>query len=117
MTPSPPSWPNLQTRAQSVIEAVLAELPPEVLVEAQKVPCLFERECAEDPDIFGTYGHFEPGEVSPANGPIILYLATIADYCDEEGEDYETEVRLTYLHELGHHLGWDEGDLEERGLD
>jgi predicted Zn-dependent protease with MMP-like domain len=112
-----PTWDNLQIRAQRVIEEVLGELPPEVLVEARKVPCLFETECADDPDIFGTYGHFEPGEVSPANGPIVLYLATIADYCDEEGEDYETEVRLTYLHELGHHLGWDEGDLEERGLE
>jgi predicted Zn-dependent protease with MMP-like domain len=26
-------------------------------------------------------------------------------------------VRLTYLHELGHFLGWDESDLEIRGLD
>jgi predicted Zn-dependent protease with MMP-like domain len=92
-------------------------LPPEVLAEARKVPYLFETQCADDPDIFGIYGYFEPGEISPANGPIILYLETIADYCEEEGEDYETEVRLTYLHELGHHFGWDEGDLEERGLE
>jgi len=35
---------------------------------------------------------------------IILYLATIADFCAEEGEDFASEVRLTYLHELGHHL-------------
>lgn len=111
------SWRHLQSRAQRVIEAILAELPAEVLTEARKVPCLFEPRCAEDPDIFGIYGYFEPGEISPANGPIILYLETIADYCDEEGGDYETEVRLTYLHELGHHFGWDEGDLEERGLE
>jgi len=26
-------------------------------------------------------------------------------------------VRITYLHELGHYLGWDESDLEARGLD
>lgn len=26
------------------------------------------------------------------------------------------KFRLTYLHELGHYLGWDEGDLERRGL-
>ena len=109
-------WKTLQAQAQRVVEATIAQFPPEIRAEAQKVPVLFEEECKEDPDILGTYGHFMPGEVSEANGPIILYLATIANFCDDEGEDFDEEVRLTYLHELGHHLGWDEGDLEERGL-
>jgi len=113
---NPDDWDELQERAEQVVNATIAELPPEVRAEAEKVPCLFEVENANDPDILGTYGHFEPGEISPANGPIVLYLATIADFCDDEGEDFEEEVRVTYLHELGHHLGWDEGDLEERGL-
>jgi len=30
---------------------------------------------------------------------------------------YREEVRVTYLHELGHYLGWDEDDLTARGLD
>jgi predicted Zn-dependent protease with MMP-like domain len=110
------SWEELKAEAQRAIEATLAELPPEVREEAQKVPILFEEVCQEDPEILGTYGHFVLGEISEANGPIILYLGTIDDYCIEEGEDFPTEVRLTYLHELGHHLGWDEDDLEERGL-
>ena len=42
--------------------------------------------------------------------------AAIDEFCADEGEDFDDEVRLTYLHELGHHLGWDEGDLEARGL-
>jgi predicted Zn-dependent protease with MMP-like domain len=113
---TPALWEKLKALAQDAVERTIAELPSEVLAEARKVPVLFERSCLEDPDILGTYGHFEPGEVSPANGPIILYLATIDDYCDEEGEDFPAEVRLTYLHELGHHLGWDEDDLEARGL-
>ena len=110
-------WEELKAQAESVIEKTIAELPPEVRAEAQKVPCLFEKVCKDDPEILGTYGHFMPGEVSEANGPIVLYLATIEDYCEEEGEDFEEEVRLTYLHELGHHFGWDEDDLEERGLE
>jgi len=113
---TPALWEKLKARAQVVIDRTIAELPPEILAEAQKVPVLFERQCDDDPDILGTYGHFEPGEVSPANGPIILYLGTIEAYCAEEGENFPSEVRLTYLHELGHHLGWDEGDLEARGL-
>lgn len=110
-------WEKLKAQAQRVIEKTIAELPPDILAEAQKVPFLFEMECEEDPEILGSYGHFVPGEVGDSNGPIILYLAAIEDFCAEEGEDFSSEVRLTYLHELGHHLGWDEGDLEERGLE
>lgn len=32
-------------------------------------------------------------------------------------EEMEEEIRITVLHEIGHHLGWDEKDLEERGLE
>jgi predicted Zn-dependent protease with MMP-like domain len=113
---TPARWEQLKAEAGRVIEQTIAELPPDILAEARQVPVIFEKECEHDPEILGTYGHFEPGEVSPANGPIILYLLAIEDYCAEEEEDLATEVRLTYLHELGHHLGWDEGDLEERGL-
>ena len=113
---TPARWEMLKARAGSVIEKTIDELPPEIVAEAQKVPVLFERENAQDPDLLGIYCEFAPGEVSDANGPIILYLATIDDYCAGEGEDFSAEVRLTYLHELGHHLGWDEGDLEARGL-
>jgi predicted Zn-dependent protease with MMP-like domain len=31
-------------------------------------------------------------------------------------EELEEEIRITVLHEVGHHLGWDEEELEERGL-
>jgi predicted Zn-dependent protease with MMP-like domain len=113
---TPARWERLKARAGDVVEKTIAELPAEVLAEAQKVPVLFEPESKTDPDILGTYGHFTLNEVGEANGPIVLYLATIQDYCAEEGGDFATEVRLTYLHELGHHLGWDEDDLEARGL-
>ena len=113
---TPARWESLKARAEAVIEKTMAELPPEVLAEARKVPVLFEKDCKTDPDILGTYGHFTPNEIGEANGPIILYLDTIEDYCAGEGSDFSTEVRLTYLHELGHHFGWDEDDLEARGL-
>ena len=111
------SWAKLETRARGVVDQTIAELPPEIRDVARQIPCLFQEHCIEDPEILGIYGDFSPGEVSEANGPIILYLETIRDYCREEGSDFATEVRLTYLHELGHHFGWDEGDLEERGLE
>ena len=114
---NPPSWQKLCRQAERVVAATLAELPPEIFREAERVPCLFEEYCPDDPEILGIYGHFTPGELSETNGPIILYLRAIEDFCFDEDADFETEVRLTFLHELGHHFGWDEGDLEARGLD
>jgi predicted Zn-dependent protease with MMP-like domain len=113
---TPARWEALKAEAADIVATTVAELPAEIRAEALKVPCLFEPENHDDPDLLGLYCDFVPGEVSEANGPIILYLATIADYCAEEESDFAGEVRLTYLHELGHHLGWDEGDLEARGL-
>jgi len=102
--------------ARRVVAATLAELPRELQTEARGVPCLFQEWNEDDPDLLGLYSDFAPGEVSEANGPIILYLGAIEEYCAEEGGDFEEEVRLTFLHELGHHFGWGEGELEERGL-
>jgi predicted Zn-dependent protease with MMP-like domain len=110
------AWKRLEDSARRIIEATLEELPKEIRAQAQEIPCLFEPFCPEDPEILGIYGNFSPGEMSGANGPIILYLETIEDYCREEDSDFAAEVRLTFLHELGHHFGWDEDDLESRGL-
>jgi len=113
---TPARWEKLRARAEAVVAATLADFPPEIREEAEKVPVILDRICEDDPELLGQYNFFEPGEVSPANGPISLYLETIDEFCQDEGVDFEDEVRITYLHELGHHLGWDEGDLEERGL-
>jgi len=115
---NPAKWEALKARAQRVIDQTLAELPSDILAEAKKVPYLFEPYAEEDPDLLGIYaGDFMPGEMSAANGPIVLYLAAIEEFCLDEEVEFADEVRVTYLHELGHHFGWDEDDLEERGLE
>jgi predicted Zn-dependent protease with MMP-like domain len=45
---------------------------------------------------------------------IILYHRPLMAACDSE-EELEREIRTTVLHEIGHHLGIDEGRLEELG--
>lgn len=107
----------LEEIARRVVEQIHGELPPDLAREAREIPCLFADYCPDDPEILGTYGSLEPGHLSETNGPIILYLEAIADFCEEEDTDFAEEIRITYLHELGHHFGWDEGDLEERGLE
>ena len=46
----------------------------------------------------------------------ILFLENLWWEACEKETDYRREVRTTFLHELGHYLGLEEIDLEERGL-
>jgi len=64
----------------------------------------------------GVYHNFTPGVKSDHNGPIVLFLKSIEAYCADENLDFEEKVRFTYLHELGHHFGWDEVDLARHSL-
>lgn len=48
---------------------------------------------------------------------ILLYTANLWDFSGERLEAYREEVRLTFLHELGHFLGWDEDQVADRGLE
>jgi predicted Zn-dependent protease with MMP-like domain len=59
----------------------------------------------------------EPAAQDATPPQIFLYLENILDYTEGDPALFREEIRLTYLHELGHYLGWDEDDLAARGLD
>ena len=54
---------------------------------------------------------------NPTPPQILLYLESLWDFAEKDAEIFREEVRLTYLHELGHYFGWDEDELAARGLD
>ena len=109
--------------AEEAVRDCLAKLPMTIRVEAERIPCLM-REWHPDVadgdetarELLGEYIGYEEDRVGELYGPIVLYLRAIQLYCREEGLCFEEEVRVTYLHELGHHFGWDENDIAERGL-
>ena len=109
-------WAQLFEEAERVVREAIEAMPPELRAEAERVPCLLERWPPEGEEVLGRCLSFEEHFISDAPGPLVLYLGTIAEECQELGLDYADEVRITFLHELGHHLGLDEADLEERGL-
>lgn len=113
-----PDWIKLQNLASKVVGTTIQSLPAELRSTAEKTPCLFHRwsEEVEGTEILGSYSGFEAGQMQDGSGRITLFLGDIYLFCEEEDLDFEEEVRKTWLHEFGHHLGWDEGDLEERGL-
>lgn len=112
-------WDALCSRARAAIEEVIAEMPGEIRAEALEVPYLLEERAEDKGDGYrtlGTYHNFTPGRKSEFKGPIFLYLKTIEEIAAEKNEDFAAKVKTTYLHELGHHFGWDEVDLVRHGL-
>jgi len=109
-------WERLFAEAHRIVQETVARMPLELRVEAERVPCLFETWPPDDEEVLGRCLSFEEQVISDAPGPIILYLGTIHQECEELGLAFAEEVRITFLHEFGHHLGLDEADLEERGL-
>lgn len=122
------TFPQLAAIATQVVARTEARLPSEIRAAAAGVPVCYESHpndgiLAEgfEPDILGMFvGHEHGGEhtEAPTMPPqILLFLDNIWDLADGDELTFRDEVRLTYLHELGHYLGWDEDEVARRGLE
>lgn len=119
-------FPQLLQRAARVVSRIQRALPAPLREPVAALPVIYERvpgpEWAADgvdADTLGPFigpAHGEDPGLDPLPAQIILYLDNIWDYADADAAMYDDEVRTTYLHELGHYLRLDEGDLERRGL-
>lgn len=112
-------WEKQFRVADAVIRELIPTLPAVIRKEAEIVPFILEKWPPEGgpPNILGLYlGQYHPGVISASPGPIKVFVGTHYEFCEREGIDFAEEIRRTYLHELGHHLGLDEFDLEERGI-
>ncbi|MES2996338.1 MAG: metallopeptidase family protein [Verrucomicrobiota bacterium] len=112
--------------AQEEVTAILKALPDDISSAAAAVPVSYETAPGAEPldaslegDELGLFeGHTTAEEPDPADLPRIrLFLGNIWDWVEEDEQDFRDEVGTTYLHELGHYLGWDEEDLAGRGLE
>ncbi len=78
-----------------------------------------ERAPSKHGPLYGLYqGHPATDFGRPPSGalpPLIsIYMYPMLDVFRSE-EEIVQQVNITLLHELGHHLGLDEGQLDERG--
>jgi len=119
---------TLSKWADEEVKAVLATLPPQVKKPAQACTISFEERpgrSLHDEELEGDeLGLFEgpslleesssPGGVMPR---VRLFLFNLWEWVEQDEQDYRDEVGITFLHELGHYLGWEEHDLEDRGLE
>lgn len=117
---------QLQADAQSVVEETLAALPVPIRQRAASLPVTYDARPPEwllddgyDLDLLGLFvgAAIAEAEDCPLPPQIILFVENIWDFAGEDAGIFREEIRTTYLHELGHYLGLDEIDLEERGLD
>ena len=119
---------ELTSIAADVVTATQRKLPPEIRPLAQSVPVHYQALPDDDliaegfpEDILGLFTGSPHGmELEVANpelAQIVLYLENVWDFAEENVQTFRDEIRVTYLHELGHYLGWDEDDLTLRGLD
>ena len=59
----------------------------------------------------------ETGEtLVPGPAQMHLYLRNLWEEAEGDRDRFVEEVRVTYLHELGHYLGWDEDAIRARGI-
>jgi predicted Zn-dependent protease with MMP-like domain len=123
-----PDFQKLSSIAEFEIAAILESLPPPLRTEARPLPVVFQARPDKsliadgiEPDTLGLFVGEPFAEIASTSSAIpshiVLFLQNIWEVADPVEESFREEVRTTYLHELGHFLGLNESDLEERGLE
>jgi len=111
--------------AQNEVHRRLKCLPAEIRKAAEECPVSYEEEAPEGEDLAGEEllglfegrSRLEPRPRTLEEMPCIrLFLCNLWAFAGEDTRHYRWEVSKTYLHELGHYLGWDEGQVEALGL-
>lgn len=115
---------------EKAMREALRELPAEIraalknlaifIEDLPREETLTEYQPPLDPCLFGLYMGVPLPERSGADPPrlpdtICLFQRNLERMCPDLDTLIE-EIRITVLHEVGHYLGFDEDDLEERGL-
>lgn len=104
--------------------AMIAKVLPEgVKEQTEKCPVSYEAKPTPDDELEeDILGLFEGASLIDEPGPdamplIRIFVENLWEYTEHDEQDFRDEVGTTYLHELGHYLGWDEDEVAERGLE
>ena len=118
--------PEFDQAVQAALDEIPAEFRPyleNVMVEVRPRPdAALLKEYEETDDLLGLYvgvpledkGPERTG--SPLPDRILIFRDNLCALCETPRELIE-EIRITVLHEIGHHFGLDEDRLAELGYD
>ena len=122
-----PTFDRLLDLARTEVQTAIDALPDELRPAAKTVVVTLEPTPNDGlvadgiaPDTLGLFlgeSMADPPSSHPQPTQIILFLENLWQFAEHNEAVYLDEVRITYLHELGHYFGFDEDDLEERGLE
>ncbi|WGL52156.1 metallopeptidase family protein [Nocardioides sp. BP30] len=105
-------------RFEELVDDALDAIPDELAALVHNLVVLVEEEPppGEAQDLLGLYDGSTLGLDAAGYLPdrIFLYRRPLLDYCRTEAE-LVREVRVTVVHELGHHFGLDDARLHELG--
>ena len=121
-------WSKLLALAEAEVQNTLSALPSELQTPARQLPITYEphpsaalQDDGIEEDTLGLFVGQDWMDSEAGNGvlppQIFLFLENIWDFAEQQEDIFCDEVRTTLLHELGHYLGLDEGELTQRGLD
>ena len=117
------NFPELCAMAEEEVAMIAKVLPEGVKEKAEACPVTYEdRPRGEDGLAEDLLGLFEGASLIEEPGPealplIRIFVGNLWEYCERDEQDFRDEVGTTYLHELGHYLGWDEDEVADRGLE
>jgi predicted Zn-dependent protease with MMP-like domain len=121
---TPAEFSEMERIAREVVADAMADLPDEVRRHALNIPVIYEALPGPEAPYDDCLGLFVGDPIGAADGErdilppqIFIYLENLWDEAEGDMDVFCDEVAITFLHELGHYLGWDEEDLQERDLD
>ena len=102
------------------VENAVASLPAELREAMSKVDIVVEEENDEDPDLYGLYDGIaltqrDSGYAGALPDKISIYRRPLVEDFGHDPALLEEEIRVTVLHEIGHHFGISEERLDELG--
>jgi predicted Zn-dependent protease with MMP-like domain len=120
---TPPSLEDIEAIAAGAYASIPEELRRhvgDVVIRVEEFPdeeTEQEMELESPFDLLGLYrgidlAHRSVGQVTTELDMIFLYRRPLLDYWCETGEDLEHVVRHVLIHEIGHHFGLSDEDME-----
>ncbi|MCA9243930.1 MAG: metallopeptidase family protein [Phycisphaerales bacterium] len=117
---SPEEFDAIIAQALDSIPAHLRPYLENVLIEAAETPDPRLLEADDLPeDLLGLYIGASIENAAAGDGPllpdrVLIFRRNLCEMC-ESREELADEIRITVLHEIGHHFGLDEEALDELG--
>lgn len=126
---TPPQIPDMEAMSREAFATIpqeLRRLLGDVVIQVSDFPdddVLEEMDCESPFDLLGLYSgvnllHKNLVEPELERDQIYLYRRPILDYWCDAGDDLREVVRHVLIHEIGHHFGFSDEDMEriEQGI-